>query len=235
MKINLLLCDWFEELLPDWLDSFPKMFYSLFDSVAGEDVEYRVYDVEKRELPDTLSHDELYVITGSMASVYEDKEWINGLKDFIRRAYHEKVKLVGVCFGHQAVAQALGGLVEKSPKGWGVGIRKSTVVLPEALKYFPEGELRLFYNHNDQVVRLPKDARLIATSDFCENEAFIIGDNILCFQGHPEYTSAYENHVLDIANYENKEVVKRGYETTAIDNTMGKEAGKWMIELLNKD
>lgn len=232
IRIHLLVCDWFEGLLPDFLPTFPMLFYDLFDSVAEETVSYSIYDVQKGELPDRLAADELYVITGSRAGAYEDKEWINRLKQFVRRADAGRIPLAGICFGHQLIAEALGGKVEPSPKGWGTGIRRSRILLPEAQPYFPEGELRLFYNHNDQVVALPEGARCFATSGFCENEGFLIGHHILCFQGHPEYTMPYEKHVLDIAVGAAPEVLQRAYETTARDDAMGKEAARWMLSLI---
>lgn len=234
MRINLLLCDWFEGLLPDFVREFPEMFYALFDSVAAEKPDYRVYDVQRCELPTEFHREELYVITGSMSGAYEDKEWILRLKEWVRQADAAEVPLVGVCFGHQLVAEALGGKVEPSPKGWGVGIRASRVVLPGALRYFPSGELRLWYNHNDQVVRLPKGARLISTSDFCPNEAFLKGRHILCFQGHPEYTARYERHVLSIAKDQPAEVIERGYASTARDNALCRECAQWMLDLVEK-
>lgn len=235
MKVNLLVCDWFEGLLPDFVKSFPDMFQALFDSVAESDVTYRIYDViRKMEFPQELKSDELYVITGSMSGAYDRTAWVLALQDFIRTAHARQMKMAGICFGHQVIAQALGGRVEPSPKGWGVGIRTSRLVHPQASAYFPEGELRLFYNHNDQVVLLPPGASRIATSEFCENEAYLIGNHVLCFQGHPEYTAPYEKHVLDINPNASPEVLKRGYETTAQDNAMGKEAARWMLDLIRR-
>ncbi|GAE84990.1 glutamine amidotransferase-related protein [Bacteroides reticulotermitis] len=231
MKINLLVCDWFEGTLPEFLTSFPELFYNLFDSVSATPSTYQLYDVQKGELPDKLETNELYLISGSRAGAYEQDGWIDNLRHFIRRAHRLQIKMVGICFGHQLIAQALGGKVELSPKGWGAGIRSSKVVLPRAETYFTGGEMRLFYNHNDQVVQLPAEAERIATSDFCENEGFVVGRHILCFQGHPEYTAAFAQHLLDSAHDVSPEVLKRAHDSILRDDAMGREAARWMMNL----
>jgi GMP synthase-like glutamine amidotransferase len=211
MRMNILVCDWFEGLLPDFVPTFPHLFYRLFDPVSPH-LSYKLFDVQKGEFPDGLKQDELYIISGSRAGAYEDIPWVKAVLEFIRRGYNENIKMAGVCFGHQAIAQALGGKVEPSPKGWGAGARRSKITHPKALRFFPGGELCLYYNHNDQAVTLPPMAERIATSDFCENEAFIIGDNILCFQGHPEYTKEYMEHVIETANV-SRDIKKRCTES----------------------
>lgn len=195
MKLNVLLCDAFPGLLPANIPSYEWMFISLFDKVRS-DMTYKVYEVFKGELPAEMSDSEVYLITGSNVSAYDDIPWVKQLKEWIVKAAKKEVKLLGVCFGHQMIAEALGGKVEKSTKGWGVGIRESNIVDDEMISSFPNAKMRLLYNHHDQVVKLPKKATLVATSEFCENDAYRIGKNILCFQGHPEFTEEYEAHLL---------------------------------------
>lgn len=232
MKINVLVCDWFEGMLPDFITSFPELFYTLFNSVAETPPTYQLYDVQQGELPDKLETNELYLISGSRAGAYEKAGWIDNLQHFIRRAHRLQIKMVGICFGHQLIAQTLGGRVELSPKGWGVGIRSSKIVLPQAETYFTGGEMKLFYNHNDQVVILPPEAERIATSDFCENEGFVIGKHILCFQGHPEYTAPYAQHLLDTAHDVSPDILQRAHESIQRDDAMGREAARWMLDLV---
>ena len=86
----------------------------------------------------------------------------------------------------------------KHPNGWGLGLRKSRVVSDRLRKYLPSDTLLLAVNHGDQVVELPPDAELLSTSDFCANDAFAIGDKILAFQGHPEFTIAYLEFFLTV-------------------------------------
>ena len=117
MKIGILKTD---TVRPEWVGTYgeyPDMFEALLRQV-DPDLEFCTWDVEAGELPEDLSAVDGYIITGSKSSAYDDKPWIRALEDFIRHAHLVKVKLVGICFGHQLVARALGGLVDKSAKGW---------------------------------------------------------------------------------------------------------------------
>lgn len=195
MNINILLCDTFPGLLPAYIPSYVSMFTRLFDRAAPRTA-YRVFRTMDGELPADISPEELYLITGCNQSAYDETSWIKDLLRWIADAAKRDVKLVGICFGHQAIAQALGGRVEKAAAGWGVGVRESTVIDPYARRFLPGDTLRLLYNHHDQVVALPPGATLVATSAFCPVESFRVGKRVLAFQGHPEYVPEYELHLL---------------------------------------
>lgn len=155
--------------------TYPDMFQRL---LAGRGFEFRTWSVVDMEFPADVQDCDGWLLTGSRHGAYEDHPFIPPLEDFIRRAYAAAVPLVGICFGHQIIAQALGGRVEKFTGGWSVG----------AQDYEFEGEaVRLNAWHQDQVVDLPPDARVIATSDFCQNAALIYGDRALTIQAHPEF------------------------------------------------
>ncbi|WP_321332353.1 hypothetical protein [uncultured Bacteroides sp.] len=230
MKINILVCDWFEDILPDFLPTFPALFYDLFNAVDSG-TEYQLFDVQKGEFPCELRENELCLITGSRAGAYEEIPWVVDLLDFIRKAHKAKAKMAGICFGHQAIAQALGGEVKASSKGWGTGIRVAKVVHPKAFEFFEDKTMRLCYNHNDQVVQLPAEAELVATSDFCENEAFLVGSHILCFQGHPEYSVRYAQYVLDRAAHEQDAVVKKAKESLLQYTAQGLQVARWILNM----
>lgn len=234
IKINILLCDTFPGLLPDTIPSYTSMFIDLFNSVSTN-INYCVFNTYANELPATINKNEIYLITGSNSGAYESKEWIKSLLSFIRRADSEKALLAGICFGHQAIAQALGGKVEPSEKGWGTGIRKSYIVSNAAKTYFSSENLFLHYNHHDQVINLPPGAIRFATSDFCPNEGFTIGNHILTFQGHPEYTDAYNCHLIENhSDNESEKVKKAALESIALYHAMGREAATWITDLIKK-
>ncbi|MCD8260173.1 MAG: type 1 glutamine amidotransferase [Bacteroides sp.] len=231
MKINILLCDTFPGLLPSYIPDYPSMFTTLFDKVASN-LSYSIYKIYEEEFPQTLCRDQLYLITGSNSGVYEPKTWILSLLEFIRKAHSEKVPLTGICFGHQAIAQALGGEVRRSEKGWGTGIRTAQFIHPQTSKWFPSGSMNLHYNHHDQVIRLPHEATLFATSPFCSYEGFMIGNHILTFQGHPEYTDTYNIHLLMNHSEDEPETVRRA----ALQSIEEKEhngiiAARWILTL----
>lgn len=230
MKIRILLCDTFPGLLPDYIPSYESMFIRLFDAVTDE-AEYEVYPTYQGVVPEISSEDGFYLITGSNSGAYEDKEWINILKEWIRRAYAEQVKLIGICFGHQVIAQALGGKVEPAPQGWGTGIRVSEMLDEKGFSYFPDKRMRLLYNHHDQVMCLPEGAVRVATSSFCPNESFRIGSRVLTFQGHPEYIPEYARHlIVNHAMLEPSEVKLQALHSIDTLSHQGLVVAKWIVD-----
>lgn len=194
-RISILLCDTFPGRLPDFIPNYESLFMDLFASI-GEQVTYRIYQTWQGELPQDINTDEIYLVPGSLDSAYSDQPWIVALLKWIERAYARGARLMGVCFGHQAIARALGGTVEPYEGGFGAGIRASQVLDDQMKSYFPNGLMHLLYSHHDQVMTLPPGAVRCATSDFCHNESFRIGHQVVTFQGHPEFTVAYSRHLL---------------------------------------
>jgi GMP synthase-like glutamine amidotransferase len=162
---------------------------AMFGTLLGGGFETTVFDVQQGEWPDPVAFDGA-VITGSAAGVYEDDAWIGALLDWIRLAKGE-LKLVGVCFGHQAMAQALGGRVEKSDRGWGVGLHRYDVVAPAPWMEPGASTVAVPVSHQDQVVAIPIDARVTLSSDFTPYAGLAWGQDAISFQGHPEFTPAY--------------------------------------------
>ncbi|MCX2979873.1 GMP synthase [Halieaceae bacterium IMCC14734] len=197
MKIGILKTDSVRAELVDEFGEYPGMFQQLLRAVDPE-LEFIVFDVEAGEFPQQLDVADGWLITGSKSSVYEDKPWIHQLQQLVQRLHQERRKLVGICFGHQLVAQALGGATEKSSKGWGVGVHAATFSARPNWSDDDAMEFRLLVSHQDQVTQLPPEAKILAGSEFCENAVCQIGDHILTFQGHPEFVPAYSENLLNI-------------------------------------
>lgn len=178
MRIGILQCGQSPEPLREELGDYPSMFTTL---LAGRGFEFAVWHVEAMDFPDNVSDADGWLLTGSKHGVYEDHPFIPPLEAFIRDAYAAGIPQVGICFGHQILAQALGGRVIKHPAGWSVGLQEYD---------FNGQTTRLNAWHQDQVVDLPPGARVIAGNDFCENAAMVIGDKALGIQAHPEFTGA---------------------------------------------
>ena len=148
MRIGILKCGQSPEVLRGDLGDYDTMFERL---LAGRGFEFDSYHVEAMEFPDTPQSADGWLLTGSRHGAYEDHAFIPPLEDFIRAAYAQAVPMVGICFGHQIIAQALGGKVVKHPAGWAVG--------PQDYDF---GGERITLNawHQDQVVTLPEGAEV---------------------------------------------------------------------------
>jgi GMP synthase-like glutamine amidotransferase len=233
VKINILLCDTFSGLLPPEIPSYAGMFQRLF-TLVDPDVQLDIFDIRQKSYPSALSDKELYLVTGSNASAYDDTDWVAQLQEFIRLLYAKKMKITGVCFGHQVVAQALGGSVVRAAQGWGAGVRAAQVVDDSAMRYFPRGHMRLFYHHHDQVTALPPDAVRFATSEFCPNEGFFIGRHVLTFQGHPEHTQAYNRYLLLHHAHDEPAQVRADALQSLTAETDHLAAVRWMLDMVKK-
>ena len=232
IRLNILLCDTFPGRLPAFIPSYESLFFDLFAAV-GVQADYRIYQTWQGELPTDIRPDELYLVPGSLDSVCDDKPWIVALLQWIEKAYCQGAKMMGVCFGHQAISRALGGEVRKYDGGFGCGIRVSQVVDERMKPFFPDGEMRLLYSHHDQVMTLPQDAVLCATSDFCRNESFRIGHQVITFQGHPEFTVAYSRHLLTNCSDDLDETGKRAaLQTLDTLQPQGPEATRFALKEL---
>jgi GMP synthase-like glutamine amidotransferase len=167
---------------------------SMFGELLGPAFEIESFDVQAGEFPQPAAH-HAYMITGSAAGVYEDLPWIEPLEEFIRSA--DGAKMVGICFGHQVMAEALGGHVEKSDKGWGAGLHTYTVVRSEPW-IDSAGTIAVPASHQDQVVRQPPNTEVVAASDFTPFAALAWTDRpAISFQFHPEFSPAFAKALIE--------------------------------------
>lgn len=195
MKIGILQCDATNENFRDEHGDYPGMFISLFQSIDPE-LQFAVFDVRLEQYPQTPQECDAYLITGSRFSVYDDEEWIHKLEKFVVELHSEKHPLLGICFGHQMIARALGGKTEKAIQGWGVGVQSYRKTKTKSWLKPDLENFSLLAVHQDQVTQLPLGAELIAESEFCPNAAFRIDDHILTFQAHPEFEKAYSKVLM---------------------------------------
>lgn len=175
-----------KELRDDW-PGYPVMFEDLI-ALADDGFTYETVSIVQGDpFPDPASL-EAVLITGSAYGVYDDVAWMPALMDFIRATAKAGVPQFGICFGHQAMAHALGGQVEKSDKGWGVG--RHTYSTPHKPAWMQDGSdsFAIAVSHQDQVITAPPDTQVTATSPFCAFAGLAYtAAPAASFQGHPEF------------------------------------------------
>lgn len=179
MKIGILQTGDAPEALRGQHGEYPDMFERF---LAGRGFTFARWRVVGMEFPASVHDCDGWLITGSRHGVYEDHPFIAPLEQFIRDAFAAGVPVAGVCFGHQIMAQALGGRVEKFKGGWSTGPTDYD---------FGGRTVRLNAWHQDQVVTPPPGATKIASSPFCEYAGLAYGRTGLSVQAHPEYGDAF--------------------------------------------
>jgi len=184
---------------PEGLESEFGRYTDMFMTLASREAHaYAVFDAQSCVFPDDPGAWDAVMVTGSPAGAYDPLPWIEPLKAFLRKA-KGRTRLVGVCFGHQIMAEAFGGRVEKSDKGWGIGLHTYDVRArrPWMGEAAPE-EVAIPVSHQDQVVAQPPNTTVIACSRFTPFAALAYDDQpAISFQFHPEFEPAYAARLIE--------------------------------------
>lgn len=179
MQLGLLECDHvddrFRSIDGDYADMFAKLL-PWADLVP--------YDIVRDEHPSSPDECDGWVVTGSRYSVYDRMPWLDRLHDFVRTVRAAERPYLGICFGHQLLAHAVGGRTARADSGWGVGAHDTAFVEPL-------GGARLLYLHQDQVVETPDGGVVLAEADHCPVAALRVDEHMLGVQAHPEFSAEY--------------------------------------------
>ena len=197
MRISILKAGTVSEDLQKKRGDYPVWFRDLLEE-PGQVWDF--YDVQNGKFPPDVKAYDAYIITGGPASAFDQDPWMLQLLEFVRQAKAANRRILGVCLGAQVLAQALGGEVQRNPKGWDVGaVPIQLTPLGEADPSLAKGPrpLRMMQMHRDIVARLPQGAKVLARSARTENEVFSLGDTILAVQGHPELDEEAIENLLE--------------------------------------
>lgn len=234
LNICILETDVLRPELVEQYHGYGRMFETLF---AHQPIpaQFTVFNVMNGEYPPVDARYDAYLVTGSKADSFATDPWIETLKAFLLERYQRGDKLLGICFGHQLLALLLGGKAERATQGWGVGTHEYTLA-NRAAWMTPEIEtLTLLISHQDQVTALPQQASVVASSEFCPFAAYQIGNQVLCFQGHPEFIHDYSRALLDIRQQHLGEPIYNRAIASLDRDHHGITVAEWMMRFVAQD
>lgn len=183
-----------DELLAEF-GSYADMFKRLFQR-AGYTFDYTTYDVREGDFPASATDCDGWIVTGSKANVYEDLPWMRQLKSLILDIHKADRPMLGICFGHQIIAEAFGGTVNKYLDGWGVGLHHYDLAKAIDGLNLAADRFTLSAMHQDQVLVKPESAEVLAHSAFCPYAALQYDNRILTLQAHPEFDVNFETRLV---------------------------------------
>lgn len=227
LKLAILDTDILYDSLQPRYQCYGKMFSCLL-SEANANWHIQIFSVIEGKYPTDPDDFDAFLITGSKFDSFSDIPWIVRLRDYIRTLYEKRKPMVGICFGHQVLAHALGGEAGRSDAGWGLGVMKYQI--QDQLPFIDShDDVGLIVSHQDQVISLPPDAQTLLSNDFCRYAAFHIPRNVLAIQGHPEFTVEYARDLLDIReNSLPSDDVQQARRTLSDLPAQGQRVAKWM-------
>jgi len=235
MKVGILNAINPDESTVNWGGTPVDAYIRFFESVDAP-FEYTGYEVTQGQLPKSTGECEAYVITGSPRGAYDSDPWIGDLSQFIRDGAKDGKKFAGICFGHQILAEALGGRVQKSEKGWGLGLKSFEIRVPKSWMNGDTGHASLYFAHQDQVIELPPDAELLGGNGFCPIALYTIRDQILGVQGHPEFSQSIMQDILSREKLgRDDDVVKTAESSLADGKPDGRLFAQWIVNFLTFD
>lgn len=232
LRVGLLEFDHVDATHRGVVGDYSEMFRAILEPHG---VELVPFDVVNGVLPATPGECDAWVATGSRRSVFDEDDWITDAVGLVREIDAAGRPFVGICFGHQLAAHALGGLVERATVGWGVGPHVTEVVESHPWMQPPVEAPRLLYMHQDQVRALPEGGRVLASTSHCPVAALRVR-SLVGIQAHPEFTPTYVERLLDERveriGAERVETARAALEASSRTGLDSAAVGAWMAEYL---
>lgn len=233
LRIGILQCDAVDADLQTPFGDYPDMFRRLLGA-GPQAPQCRTYDLTHGDFPHSLAECDAWLLTGSRYSAYDPDDWIVRAHELVQTLHAERRPTVGVCFGHQLIARALGGEVARADSGWGIGV-DTTRLLEQRPWMTPRRDaLPLLFSHQDQVQRPPAEATVLATREACPYDMLQVGEHILTFQGHPEFEPGYVRALIERRREAIGESRSRDGLASLDEPTAGDTARGWILNFLER-
>ena len=232
LRIGILECDHVVPALMDKYGDYHKMFADLVQT-QDSDIEISVYDLIADQFPVDLTACDAYIITGSKFGVYDDVSWIKKAKQLVKHLYAANVPTIGICFGHQLIAESLGGKVIKAEdKGRGLGVQTWEIKsAPKWMGKLSSDSFSLNACHQDQVIEMPAESELLVGSEFCPIAGFQTG-SMLGIQGHPEFDQNYTEYLFDKYEDSLDDESRKTVFDSFKQNPNSDVVGDWMVNFV---
>ncbi|MBK5287999.1 MAG: type 1 glutamine amidotransferase [Acidimicrobiia bacterium] len=193
MRIGLLIVGHVAPASTHIAGDYPELFSGL---LRRPDIELVRYDIDESRLPASVTECDGWLVSPSRCSVYDEHPWIAEAQRLVREILEAEQPYVGICFGHQLAAQAMGVTVTRAARGWEVGVQDYEIVDPQPWMQPLHSTISLIASHEDQVTALPTGATLLARSPACPIAGMKLGDRAWTLQPHPEFTPELADHLL---------------------------------------
>lgn len=232
MRLAILDADILREALQPQYHSYGRMFEALFER-QQLDWAMDIFKVIEGDYPPSADQYDAFLITGSQYDAFSDEPWIRQLREYVQALFKAGKPMVGICFGHQLLAHALGGEAGRAGAGWGMGVMTYPLLTQPAF-VDEAAPVSLIISHRDQVTRLPPEAERLLSNDFCPNAAFYIPNRVLAIQGHPEFSVDYAQALFEYRKGElTPDHATEVLESYALPHE-GERVGQWMRRFLEQ-
>lgn len=231
MRIAILMTNTDES---EFAQRHPKDGQKFTDLIKSKRPEWSVlvYVVKDNVFPEAEEKFDGLLITGSPASVRDNEIWIERLFDYIRQAHAQGVPMFGACFGHQAIAMALGGKVEANPNGYVAGQVETTLSTPWDSENL--NAINLFAFHEEQVTKLPNNATNLGSTAGCKHASFAIGDTVWTTQYHPEMKRPFVTDLLDTFQSDFPDGVVEAAKKSLVKPVDRSRMSEWIVEFFER-
>ena len=230
MNVGILKADYIRPKLASEYGDYPELIAGLFHRVDPQ-IRFRTYEITRGVWPESASDADAWLITGSRYGAYDSLDWIGRLKQWVIRLHLEQRKMIGICFGHQLIIDALGGEVTKADEGWNLG--RQVMTLNDSVTTDLPDRLAIPFFHQDQVVRLPGEMVCLASTPRCRYAVCQMEDHVITVQGHPEYSNEFSRALYQLRQTEYPQALRDEALDSLMKPSDQHRVAVWLTSFLN--